>query len=245
MEMDNHITFVRAEEGVMKLVDIDRRKLQLATTSAKFLAEMTIAAGITKAAVNTQFTMEANATVAHGQQRPQQRGLGPAESVCGICFKPGHGASTCWTKQSQKVPTMTRALSYEDFQSAKAQSRARVNDGLCRKCKKPGHVIANCPEWQKQDNSGRLKRSSYQAAVAEPPAKRASGPRPSWPPVGTGRPTAAASVEQESEVSGDQKEYQSYLAYAATQEDVTLDDEWMMGQGVNPEEFAPDEEDLY
>ena len=83
-----------------------------------------------------------------------------------------------------------------------------------------------------------MKRSPYQAAAAEPPPKRSSGPRPSWPPVGTGRPTAAASVEQDSEVSGDQKEYQRYMAYAAIQED-----EWAPGPSVTPEEFAPDEDE--
>lgn len=244
MEMDNNISFAAGEVGVMKLVDIDRRKLQLAATSSKFLAELTKAAGTKRTELDTRFTMadnsavmtyEANATVHHGQ-RPQQSSLGPTESVCGVCFKPGHGASTC--RLQQKQPRMQRALSYEDFQNAKAQSRLRTKDGVCFLCKKPGHIKANCPDLPQPGISGGVKRSAYQAEGTEPPAKRVSGPRPSWPPVGTGRPTVAASVERDSDDSGNQKEYQHYLAYAATQED-----DWTYGPSVNPDEFVPEDDD--
>jgi hypothetical protein len=61
-----------------------------------------------------------------------------------------------------------------------------------------------------------------------------------WPPVGTGRPTAAASVQDSSRESDTNQEYQRYLAYAAIQED-----EYTYGPGENPEEFEPeDQEDL-
>ena len=149
MEVDNNITFAQAEIEVMALIDIDRRKLKLAETSAKFLIEMARSAGGTARNMDTGFRMadnavvmsyEGNATVMQGQKPRSRQELGTPESVCGKCFKPGHVTSTCWgPERTERQPVLKRAMSYEEFQRKDTQARVMRNDGLCNLCKKPDH----------------------------------------------------------------------------------------------------------
>ena len=116
---------------------------------------------------------------------------------------------------------------------------SRPNNGICNLCKKPGHYKANCPDRQQSGTSGSTKRTN-QASDNQPVAKRAAtGARPSWPPVGTGRPTEAANADEAREETAKRQKYKKYLAFVATEED----DEWEVGQGDDPEQFERGSED--